>query len=309
MLHRRARDAEDTHAVERDGLEHPNALPRPGRVREDGNRAHVVMHFQRANSVAVRQAATNAAEKCADDEQVDERGAACHECGEQPQAAIREAIAARRRTTDTMRLYPFVAVLVASLAPVIACSGTSTTAIEPAGGEPGAEPDPSSGSSGSSGASGGTTDGGRDAACVQACGDHDCGPDNCGGSCGTCGATEACSATRHCVCKPQCSGKTCGPDGCGGTCGTCAGTDACSPAGKCTCTPSCTGKTCGSDGCGGSCGTCSAGTCNSFFFCGGATCGATTCGSHAACCQCSGQPICFAFQPGGKCSDVGAGCK
>ena len=73
--------------------------------------------------------------------------------------------------------------------------------------------------------------------------------------------------------------------------------------------PQCSSKTCGPDGCGGSCGTCSTGTCNSFFFCGGATCGATTCGSHAACCQCSGQPICFAFQPGGKCSDVGAGCK
>lgn len=60
------------------------------------------------------------------------------------------------------------------------------------------------------------------------------------------------------ACIPDCSGKTCGPDGCGGQCGTCTyGT--CSSQGQCVCTPSCGSNTCGGDGCGGSCGSCSTG--------------------------------------------------
>jgi MYXO-CTERM domain-containing protein len=56
-------------------------------------------------------------------------------------------------------------------------------------------------------------------ACVPACTGRQCGPDGCGGSCGTCPATDTCSAAGECVCTPQCAGKTCGPDGCGGSCG------------------------------------------------------------------------------------------
>ena len=98
--------------------------------------------------------------------------------------------------------------------------------------------------------------------CVPACDSRVCGPDGCGGSCGTC-ATGTCNTAGQCTvasCVPQCTGKTCGPDGCGGTCGTCA-SGTCSASGQCqvACTPSCAGKTCGSNGCGGSCGTCLSG--------------------------------------------------
>ncbi|MFT5429594.1 MAG: hypothetical protein ACI9OJ_000265, partial [Myxococcota bacterium] len=39
-------------------------------------------------------------------------------------------------------------------------------------------------------------------------------------------------------CVPQCADKVCGPDGCGGSCGTCPGTDICNPTGVCE--PDCT---------------------------------------------------------------------
>lgn len=35
------------------------------------------------------------------------------------------------------------------------------------------------------------------------------------------------------VCVPSCTGRECGPDGCGGSCGTCPDGDVCSPEGKC----------------------------------------------------------------------------
>ncbi len=40
------------------------------------------------------------------------------------------------------------------------------------------------------------------------------------------------------VCKPQCDGKSCGPDGCGGVCGTCPNSSTCSADGAtCECAP------------------------------------------------------------------------
>lgn len=67
--------------------------------------------------------------------------------------------------------------------------------------------------------------------------------------------------TVEAACIPQCASKMCGPDGCGGSCGTC--TDAESPhcdelTGKCgaVCVPACVNKNCGPDGCGGACGSC-----------------------------------------------------
>lgn len=65
-------------------------------------------------------------------------------------------------------------------------------------------------------------------------------------------------------CTPRCSGKVCGPDGCGGSCGSCASGTACDGSGRCVCVPRCEGKVCGSDGCGGTCGSCPANaTCSS----------------------------------------------
>ncbi len=73
--------------------------------------------------------------------------------------------------------------------------------------------------------------------------------------------------------KTNCNGKSCGPDGCGGTCGTCTDSKICSTAGICVCAPSCSGKNCGPDGCGGTCGACTGGTtCSSSGTCVGLSC-------------------------------------
>lgn len=100
--------------------------------------------------------------------------------------------------------------------------------------------------------------------CEPQCSGKVCGPDGCGGTCGTCEAGAPCVAGQ-CegpICTPSCG--ECGPDGCGGSCGNCPGGWNC-VTGACveqTCTPDCAGKNCGDDGCGGVCGTCtSAQTC------------------------------------------------
>ena len=54
------------------------------------------------------------------------------------------------------------------------------------------------------------------------------------------------------VCTPKCDGKQCGPDGCGGKCGTCVEWEVCLD-GVC-CETQCKDKDCGPDGCGGNCG-------------------------------------------------------
>ena len=60
-----------------------------------------------------------------------------------------------------------------------------------------------------------------------------------------------CRRGRCCV--PACAtDKPCGPDGCGGSCGTCSGNDQCQ-SGTCVCVPDCADKECGDDGCGGQC--------------------------------------------------------
>ena len=59
--------------------------------------------------------------------------------------------------------------------------------------------------------------------CQPACGDFLCGPDGCGGLCGTCLEGWSCQA-GSCVegpCVPDCAGKECGGDGCLGSCGEC----------------------------------------------------------------------------------------
>jgi hypothetical protein len=110
--------------------------------------------------------------------------------------------------------------------------------------------------------------------CTPACSGKACGDDGCGGTCGTCGPTQACNASNQCVasCLPSCDLKQCGSDGCGGTCGTCASGLTCNPGNQCVapCVPACSGKQCGGDTCGGSCGTCASGeTCDSDGTCQG----------------------------------------
>jgi hypothetical protein len=69
--------------------------------------------------------------------------------------------------------------------------------------------------------------------CVPDCVAKNCGPDECGGSCGTCDNDQFCTALGRCVCAPECSGKECGDDGCGGDCGPCSGYEACVSPGLC----------------------------------------------------------------------------
>jgi hypothetical protein len=127
-----------------------------------------------------------------------------------------------------------------------------------------------------------------------------------GAQCASCGAGEGCLNQQCVPCTPNCDtlGHSCGPDGCGGSCGTCEfdqvcvdgicvcnatgcpngccefgpgnpgscltpsndfcgiGGVACEPCGEgltcvngfCECVPDCTGRICGTDGCGGTCG-------------------------------------------------------
>jgi hypothetical protein len=48
-----------------------------------------------------------------------------------------------------------------------------------------------------------------------------------------------------CDCQPDCAGKECGPDGCGGSCGTCAGLQDACVEGQCVCQPDGCGGGCG----------------------------------------------------------------
>lgn len=93
---------------------------------------------------------------------------------------------------------------------------------------------------------------------VAWCGDGWCDPGV--EDCALCPADCPCGCGESClsgVCQfDACTGKQCGPDGCGGSCGTCAANAICLENQTCLCLPSCTGRTCGDDGCGGSCGVC-----------------------------------------------------
>jgi hypothetical protein len=112
----------------------------------------------------------------------------------------------------------------------------------------------------------------------------------CQNDCGGCGGGQ--------TCQPQCEGKQCGPDQCGGVCGKC-GAEApyCDADGLCSdvCLPSCEGKQCGDNGCGGVCG-----KCGKDEFCAEGLC-VDKCSPHpqpgcpgCACeeCVCAGDPFC-----------------
>jgi len=151
-------------------------------------------------------------------------------------------------------------------------------------------------------------------ACTPACGGRACGDDGCGGSCGSCGAGETCTAGA-CVaaCTPDCAGRACGDDGCGGSCGVCASGRMCDAAGACVCA---TGRTdCGGScvrtntnrnhcgGCGIACGAteaCTSGVCVCTPDCSGRACGDDGCGG--SCGTCAGGRVCGA---GGACACSG----
>jgi hypothetical protein len=154
-------------------------------------------------------------------------------------------------------------------------------------------------------------------ACVPVCTDRECGPDGCGGSCGTCPLNDVCGDDGQCGCIADCGARECGSDGCGGSCGTCTGSDLCVD-GTCECVPQCAGNTCGSDGCGGSCGTCTGadlcvdGTCECVPQCAGKECGNDGCGGTCGGCEANetctnGQCTCVPSCTGKECGNDGCG--
>jgi hypothetical protein len=83
--------------------------------------------------------------------------------------------------------------------------------------------------------------------------------DGCGGLCpNVCDAGTVCNmGSGACECVRQCAGRACGPDGCGGSCGSCANGTCNDTTGVCEgCVPVCPGKQCGPNGCGQACGQC-----------------------------------------------------
>jgi hypothetical protein len=102
--------------------------------------------------------------------------------------------------------------------------------------------------------------------CEPDCAGRTCGPNGCGGICGTCAGETTCNGSGVCACAgglTNCSGlcRDINTDtaNCGGCGVTCAAGEVCS-AGDCQCVPACAGRVCGDDGCGGVCGTCTGGT-------------------------------------------------
>lgn len=83
-------------------------------------------------------------------------------------------------------------------------------------------------------------DRGPDKLCAPSCAGKQCGPNGCGGSCGSCATppNTTCNASGQCVCSPSCGGKSCGPDGCGGVCGSCGSGSYCA-SGNCATCPTC----------------------------------------------------------------------
>ncbi len=126
--------------------------------------------------------------------------------------------------------------------------------------------------------------------CVAQCAGKECGPDGCGGECGTCAGGEQCvSGTCKCVendHKACCGDAVCWYDSCGVVGEQTADCPYGCTEGKCLdCTPDCTGKECGDDGCGGECGTCAPGSCVGLAWTKPKTCvaGACTGGGTESC--------------------------
>lgn len=167
-------------------------------------------------------------------------------------------------------------------------------------------------------------------ACVPSCLDRECGPDGCGGSCGSCDSPEICSLKGTCTvpsdgCTPRlgvstCGGCDCEPHVCAAFPHCCAlewdaaCVAACADQGGCSthCVAQCDGKNCGPDGCGGFCGyclpweSCQAGKCRCEPQCGSRECGSDGCGGTCGECPATPEPkICNSI---GKCVAQYDGC-
>lgn len=85
--------------------------------------------------------------------------------------------------------------------------------------------------------------------CVPNCNGRECGNDDCGGSCGSCGFNQICSLTQSC-CTRNCGNKNCGDDGCGGKCGHCPHGEFCNEDQVCS-FPGASSSGCADGGCEG----------------------------------------------------------
>ena len=179
---------------------------------------------------------------------------------------------------------------------------------------------------------------------------------SCGGGNGGGGTPTDTGGADEAQCTPQCDGRHCGPDGCGGVCGTCPEGKRCDESGQCVvevslkpccnavqtpgcpaskeieqcvckvnktccqtswdescvrdvdalkcgtcCEPSCKGKECGDDGCGGSCGQCTEGKTCKDGKCEGCSCEGKQCGDDGcghSCGSCKDDELC---DPSGQC--------
>ena len=134
--------------------------------------------------------------------------------------------------------------------------------------------------------------------CEPHCEGLECGPDGCGGDCGTCPlAAPLCNAQGLCEieCLPDCEERECGADGCGGECGTCPEiAPLCNALGMCAmdCDPDCDGKDCGDDGCGGTCGACTADLLCEGGACIAPPCDGVDCSGHGECVTDGADEIC-----------------
>ena len=95
--------------------------------------------------------------------------------------------------------------------------------------------------------------------CDDQCQGKECGPDGCGGECGSCPDGQECNAGGSCIptCTETCVSSDCDCGVvCGTSCGSCELGWTCKDNCHCECQGSCEGKQCGDDGCGESCGDC-----------------------------------------------------
>lgn len=142
--------------------------------------------------------------------------------------------------------------------------------------------------------------------CVPECEWKACGPDGCGGECGTCGEGWSCQQSAHfdertyctTTCELACEKLAeCGTvvfemhDEC--FCGECLGSqDACED-GVCVCVSDCDYADCGDDGCGGTCGECEEGMwctpgrdcIDCYPSCSSMECGLDGCGNECGDCE------------------------
>lgn len=130
---------------------------------------------------------------------------------------------------------------------------------------------------------------------AENCKDKDCGTDNCGGKCGTCGNHYQCEGSK-CVYQAYCGDGSCDATK-NENCETCPADCACGTGQVCykkaCCTRDCTGKDCGDDKCGGSCWKGKGSECNDGLDCTDDQCAAGQCAHKLQPDNCVIDKVCY----------------